>query len=1011
MAAFVAAGLATTSSRAADRTADLVAAMRERGWNDSAVDFLAWVEMSPLAGAGGGSSPKPFLLAQSQAAQARASGNREERKTLMTAAAEGFEQFAEAEPASPQAVEALREAANLYAEMALSALSEADQLPSQATAELEALRRTARDQLKLAGDAAERTTAACETELAGMPKPAVIQADPAAKARRDQLRAWQAESRFLRAMFEFETARTFDAKSAQRSAALDEASNLFGEVRKQYPETLVSITSRFYQGRCAQARDDFEQALSCYEDLIRVPTSKPELRPWIARAFRHRIESLLALDKPEEALKDAPDWLTSSRPDERKQAPWLELAFRLADAQKLALKKLKPGSTEAKRLQAEIRNLLRDVAEHSNEFQTAARMGAAAANRDGAAGPTPKTFDEAYQAGKTAMELMNSSQLAIKLARNNNPEAVPELEKEAADSKVEALRMLELALELADRQTPTEELNSARYFLCWLYWQADRKVEAAVLGEYLARRYPDAEFARGAANLAMAALEQAASEAPPAAAGAGPAFETRQLAGLAEFVATRWPDTPEGAAAVNILINSALRSGELDKAEVLVSQLPEAGRATGELNLGTGLWTQYLRATAGRTDPPDEATIALRDKAGELLRSGFAAIAKGGKPTTGSAASALYLVQYLLATGNTDEAIAVLEHKSVGPLTLVEAKSAIAARPDFVAETYKSALRAYLSSQPPRRDDAKQMMEALEATITATEGEAAAQALTKMYVSLGLQLQRQVKELTAAGAEDKAKQVAAAFGDVLERVAARPDSGDWAIRNWLAQTNLQLGQELRGDEAKAYLDRAQSAYEAMLADAKKNPKLAPTPVALLGVRMRLGEVLMARGKFAEGIEQYAAILREKPNAIEWQLAAATALQQWGVAKKDPKAFDQAIGGAMPQKDGKNLIWGWVQLARIADKAKQQATKAAAGAKDNPQATRFEDLFFEARFNVAKARYQSALVAAGDSRRGQLEAAKKNVESMARLYPDLGGPKWKTAFDGLLAQINQELAKK
>jgi tetratricopeptide (TPR) repeat protein len=394
-----------------------------------------------------------------------------------------------------------------------------------------------------------------------------------------------------------------------------------------------------------------------------------------------------------------------------------------------------------------------------------------------------------------------------------------------------------------------------------------------------------------------------------------------------------------------------------------------------------------------------------------MLRNGFAGLAKGGKPTVASAASALYLVQYLLATGAADEAIAVLEHETVGPLTLVEAKAEVAARPDFVTETYKSALRAYLSSEPPRRKDAQAMMDALEAAITATEGDKAAAALTRMYVSLGLQLQRQVKELTAAGAEDKAKQVAAAFGDVLERVAGRPDSGDWSIRNWLAQTNLQLGQELRGKEAEAYLDRAQAAYEALLADAKKNPKLAPSPTALLAVQMRLGEVLLARGNFADGLEQYAAILKQKPNALEWQLAAAKALQDWGVAKKDPKAFDQAIGGTMPQADGKNLIWGWVQIARIADRAKKQVARGAGGSEGNLQLARYEDLFYEARFNVAKARYQAALIAAGAARREQLESAKNNVETMTRLYPELGGDKWKTAFGALLAQINQELAKK
>ena len=71
--------------------------------------------------------------------------------------------------------------------------------------------------------------------------------------------------------------------------------------------------------------------------------------------------------------------------------------------------------------------------------------------------------------------------------------------------------------------------------------------------------------------------------------------------------------------------------------------------------------------------------------------------------------------------------------------------------------------------------------------------------------------------------------MAAAFGDVLARVAARPDSGDWSLRNWIAQTNLQLGQGLRGDEAQPYLQRAQKAYEAVLAAAAEGGAMRRTP--------------------------------------------------------------------------------------------------------------------------------------------------------------------------------------
>ena len=56
----------------------------------------------------------------------------------------------------------------------------------------------------------------CEKRLAKLPKPAVIQADPEAKALRDQLRNRQAEAGFLLALISFERSNTFKAGSSDR---------------------------------------------------------------------------------------------------------------------------------------------------------------------------------------------------------------------------------------------------------------------------------------------------------------------------------------------------------------------------------------------------------------------------------------------------------------------------------------------------------------------------------------------------------------------------------------------------------------------------------------------------------------------------------------------------------------------------------------------------------------------------------------------------------------------------
>jgi tetratricopeptide (TPR) repeat protein len=992
----------TSNVAAVDRNADFVAKLRERGWDDTAVEYLDWVEKSPLI------TPEfrnqlAHERAVSRAAQGRQARSYAERERLLGEAAKEFADHAEGQADSDAGLESLRQAANIYAEQALSILAAAKQLPEQAAAQRQQAHKKARESFHQAAQAAKQLATQCAKLLAAMPKAAAIQNDAAAKARRDQLRNREVEARFLLARLAFEEAATYEPKSAEHSDTLNAASKQFGELAEEHRGTLVDATAKFYQGRCAQELGAYEKALGFYQELTRQPAASGEFRRWTARAHRRRAECLVAIDKLDEAISGAEEWLAGSRPSERNEPEWLELQYALADAYRAKAKQTESGSA-AKELQAKARNLLRDVAKAPNEFQQAARLAVASTGAGGGAAAQAKTFDEAFAAAKSSLELWNSSNLAAKLARENNPEAEADLASEASGHRADALRMLELSLDLADAQTHLGQLNAARYYLSVLYWEDKRPHEAAVLSEFLAKRYPESEFAAGAAKVALAAYEQLAIEARSASgAKAGEtSYEAGKLAELSELVAARWPESAEASSAVNVLIQTALRENRLSDAEALLERLPAGSRSSAELSLGAGLWMQYLRATAGQRDSASAAANSLRDKAGALLRQGFDGVRKTGNPSASAAVGALYLVQYLLAQGDATGALSVLEDAKAGPLTLVEAQDEAVARPEYVQETYKAALRAYLSAEPPQREKAEQMMAALEESVSAGNGDSGGQ-LTQIYLSFGVQLQRQLKELDAAGQQAKAAQLAAAFGDLLERVAERPDADSWRIRTWLAQTNLQIGQALAGNEAKAYARRAQDAYEAILAAAERDPKYAPDAAALLGVRMRLGECFAAAGGYDKAIEQYAAILRQRPAMLDLQQAAATALQEWGVAKKDPAPLERSIRGDVRQPDGKNLIWGWLRLAVMADAAKRQTS-------DPERIQRFEDLFFEARYNVAKSRYLAGTIASGAEKAKQLETARENIEQMQRLYPDLGGAKWKTAFDDLLQQINSELGK-
>lgn len=994
--------LAPGRVHAADRNLEFLAALRAAGWTDTAAAYVEWVPDSPLM-TEEFRQQLPLERATSLAARARTARTRDEQLTLLDQAAQSFSQMAANDPQSPAALNALRQAANMYAELALKTL---DDSASRAGAALDEVRSTSLKHFDRATTLAKELLAHVTDRLASMPKPVVAMADPDLKAERQELSDRKVETEFLLALLSFRRSEAFDATSAERSATLDDASAKFGNLIKTYEiKSVVGATSRFYQGRCAQEQGDFARAQSCYEDLLREPPGdRPELRALAARAARYDAECLIELDKTDDAIRVGTKCLADMKPEERERAEWLEVAFQLASAYKKQL--AEPGQRPAvtKRLDTEMRELLRNVAAHPNDYQFEARLALASSLNADASGKDYKTFADALAGGKAALELMNSSLLAINVARENNPDGVGGLQRDAEASKLEARRAFVAAIALADKQTPIAEINVARYYLSWLMWEAGRTEEAAVLGEFVATRYPEDEFGAAAAKIALAAWEriyQQARNGENATPGAAP-FAAQKLTQIAQVIATRWPTAPEAASAINILIAVAIREDRIPEAQQLLAKLPADARGAAELNLGTALWTKYLQTTAGRDAEFDEAAGKLRDQAGTLLASGFAAAQKAGEPTTNAAVGVLYYVQLLLARGDSQAARAVLEDKSVGPLTLVTAKNAAASRPEFVIEAYKAALRVYLTSQPPDRERSQATIAALEQFVANQDG-ASSDQLTKVYLGLGRQLQRQLKAYTAANNHVAAQSLAAPFGDLLAQVAKRLGTEDWTIQNWFAQTNLELGQLLNGPEATAYLTRARDAFTAVLTAAAKGGAGAPSADTMLAVRKRLGDCHIALGEYQKGLEQYVELLKSRPNMLDVQEASATAFQSWGREQKIAGPLLQAIHGAVPQPDGKKLIWGWVRIATAAEDAQRKASNPADGA-------RFEDMFFEARFNSAQSRYLIATLAPAGARRAEFENAKQIVDSMRTLYPALGGPKWKAAFEELQKQINQELAK-
>jgi tetratricopeptide (TPR) repeat protein len=265
---------------------------------------------------------------------------------------------------------------------------------------------------------------------------------------------------------------------------------------------------------------------------------------------------------------------------------------------------------------------------------------------------------------------------------------------------------------------------------------------------------------------------------------------------------------------------------------------------------------------------------------------------------------------------------------------------------------------------------------------------------------MGVQLQRQIEQLRDAGRTSEIAELAAAFVPLLERIADSPGGDDWTTRHWAAQSFFQLGQggqagvaaDKRTAAQREWLTRSRDLYTALLkaeADGKVKP---PSEAAVTAARYQLGECYQSLGQYQEALDAYSGVLAANEAYLSVQRAAAYAYQQRGQAE-GPEWLERAIhGGYQVRATGENRIWGWLKLSQAAERS----------ARTNPG---FWDTFFEARLNLARCRYQIAMELQGAERQQNLAQARQSVQSVVRLYPELGGPERKAEFEKLLQQID------
>ncbi len=819
------------------------------------------------------------------------------------------------------------------------------------------------------------------------------------------------EAQFLTALILFEWAHTFPSESSEAEQQLQRAEEAFGVVADKYRRRVAGLSAVLFQGRCRQDRGDVRGALGFFEELLTLPDDEPSLRSLKTKALCHAMDCWLhpELQQVEQAIAQGQQRLERQRPDEQDDPDWLTLRLRLAEAY-LQLASSDAGARDRSRLQADARRLAVEVAKYPGESQKAAQE-LLAESGQAITLPTSQvqatTFAEALQAGQEILEQRQVAAgtialLGDRLSHITDPDQRKEAEnrlrtarEQLEQSDQKALQIFDQARLLADDETPLEQLNLVRFYLCTLHYYAKNYGDSAVLAGFLSRHFPDSAEGRRAGSVALASLVQLYGD------GSLPAATslTQQIRRTAEDLARRYAGQPEAEDALGTLVTLSIQDGHFDEAEQYLAQLPEdsSKRGPAELAAGQALWNRSFADSAeNESAATAEASETLRVRATQLLDDGLRH-SQGQPATPAMVAAALSLAQRALQQDQPRQALELLEHPTYGPRALAMAQDPLMQSPARMQRAYTLALLAYVATLPQAADPDETVAQAMATleTLRGTYGKDAAgqRQLAATYVALAQNVRKQIEAAPPAGRRN----LSAAFAQFLERAAASATEVD--VLNWVAESYLGLGRALVNAEGQLtaegirFVDKAIAIYRSIL-ERSAAGQLALDANARWITESRLGTAYREAGKFAEARDEFAKILAQRPNQVYLQMEAARLLQQWGDQGR-AEAYREAIQGTdLDPVSQTNRIWGYGRLARIV------ARKAS-----------LRDLFHECRFRLAQCRYAYALQQPQNEQGTTLAAAEQDILRTALVYPDLGGPEQKAQYDALLQEIQKSRGKK
>ncbi len=866
---------------------------------------------------------------------------------------------------------------------------------------------------------------------------------------RDELRREYLQMQLVSALLLEEAAETVEVGSEKYTDYLTRASAAFKEIYGKYRQLQAGIYAHMYEGRCLQKLDKLDDALANYADVLRQPEND---------AFRDVKTNALVLalecwldekqKKYAEAVSRGNSFVSTIRGNESSELVWFKLRFLVARANKLYADELvakDPKDELADQSYRQATQILRALVKVPSTYRDDARTLLSSlpggGRFTGGDRPEPTTLNEATERAKDSLDEMNTAELLLRLLPQRIAEESDEtMKKELAtqleeagttvhSKRAESMKYYRLALEMVETDTPVEVVQSTYYFLCFLHYKAESYYNAAVLGEFLAHRYPESPTAIQGAKIALACYQKL-----HAAAEGDKQFETGRMAGIAQYTVETWPDRPEADDARVKLIPVMLSSGKLDVAQQYIGAMTDntVQKQSMQRRLGRAYWFKYrVGASAYRKleeSGAESAELATRQAELESLRAaastqllaGLQNVTDNGVPDKSLVAASLSLCQYYVETGESAKAITMMEAPAVGILSLTQKNDPSTKLDDknaFAQEVYKMALRAYIGDMPAaedsqqRMDQAKAVMESLNSTVGTDD--AGKSQLVAIYYGMAQDLESQLK---LSESREQRLALAQGYEAFLSEVGQAAD--DFTIKNWVAETLNGLGQSFDTadkltPDARKYYEKSMSTLTAIITKAESDKSWLhadekKAAAYLVKLQLRLARMQRQLRYFGKAVDSFAEILVGNQMMLEVQVEAARTYQQWAAYGQDKdgrpgkdkagklidarRLYSSAILGTRKGEDNKNIVWGWNRIASVTSRFQPK----------------YNETLFDARFNLAQCRYSYALSKTGTEKTKYLNYAKQEVLNTYKVYPSMGGEQLKARSNLLLKKIQGDL---